>query len=252
MKKVTIVGLVILLFTLAFASTALAGSSADGPSGITLSYPDDMATCEPTFAISTTGVPNSFTVQYNIFVQVGADLVEIGSGTSQGNLDINFTPPALDPGTTNTYAVFIAVFSGDTLKAKLSGKWNVTCAEEPPPPPPPPAPFQGCTPGYWRQTHHFDSWVPTGYAPGDSYNGTFSVAGSYNTLSDAVWARGGGEGALARMAVAALLNAAHPDVNYAYTTAEILAGVQAAYASGNFEPFKDALDNANNAGCPLN
>ena len=43
----------------------------------------------------------------------------------------------------------------------------------------------------------------------------------------------------------------HPDVSYEYTVAEVLAGVQAAYASGDFEPFKDALDVANNAGCPL-
>jgi hypothetical protein len=71
-------------------------------------------------------------------------------------------------------------------------------------------------------------------------------------LLDAVWLGGGGENALARHAVAALLNAAHPDINYYYSVSQILAGVQAAYASGDFEPFKSALDFANNAGCPLN
>ena len=28
----------------------------------------------------------------------------------------------------------------------------------------------GCTPGYWKQEQHFDSWVPTGYAPGDDFD----------------------------------------------------------------------------------
>ena len=49
-----------------------------------------------------------------------------------------------------------------------------------------------------------------------------------------------------------MLNAASPDVNYFYTVAEVIAGVQNAYATGDFEPFKNQLDFANNAGCPLN
>jgi hypothetical protein len=36
-----------------------------------------------------------------------------------------------------------------------------------------------CSPGYWRQAHHFDSW-PTGYAPADSFYGSL---GYYPQLS---------------------------------------------------------------------
>lgn len=252
MKRTVTFLFTLMLLTLGWASVVSAGSG----SGITLSYPDNMVACEPTFVISTSGVPDSFTTQYNLFIQAeDGTLVQIDSGTSQGNLNITYTPEALGPDTSQTFAVFVAVFNADgVLKEKLSGKWTVTCeAKDPDPDPDPdPEPFQGCTPGYWRQSHHFDSWIPTGYAPGDSYNTTFAVNGSFDTLLDAVWARGGQERALARHAVAALLNAAHPDINYAYTVDEILAGVQAAYASGDFNPFKDALDTANNAGCDLN
>jgi hypothetical protein len=129
MKRLTIVGLVILLLTFTLVGTVLAGSSGGGNSGISLHYPDNMEACEPTFDISTTGVPASFTVRYNIFQATNSGLVQIGSGTSQGNLDIDFTPPALEIGSSNTYAVFAAVYNANgLLKLKLSGKWNVTCS----------------------------------------------------------------------------------------------------------------------------
>lgn len=115
---------------------------------------------------------------------------------------------------------------------------------------PQPSGGQGCTPGYWRQTHHFDSW--TNYSPTDSYNGTFGVNGSFNTLLDAVWARGGQENAMARHAVAALLNSVNPDVSYAYSEADVIAMVQSAYATGNFEGIKNLFETQNEKGCPLN
>ena len=118
-----------------------------------------------------------------------------------------------------------------------------------PTPTPTPSGGEGCTPGYWRQDHHFDSWV--GYAPSDSYNGTFGVDGSFETLLDAVWAQGGGENALARHAVAALLNAVSPDVSYLYSESEVISMVQAAYASGEFEATKNLFEAQNEAGCPL-
>jgi len=114
--------------------------------------------------------------------------------------------------------------------------------------PTPPPSFQGCTPGYWRQKHHYFAW--TTYSPGDSFQNVFGVPYSGN-LGSAVKARGGGENALARHAVAALLNAANPDVAYPYTTAEVIAMVQAAYASGDFASTKNLFEAANEAGCPL-
>lgn len=116
-------------------------------------------------------------------------------------------------------------------------------------PPPPPTGGMGCTPGYWRQSQHFDSW--TGYAPSDAFATVFGVSRS-GTLLDNVWARGGGAGALSRHAVAALLNASSGGVSYPYTTAQVITAVQSAFASGSFEATKNAFEAANEAGCPLN
>ncbi|MBE2200852.1 MAG: hypothetical protein IAE79_19730 [Anaerolinea sp.] len=129
MKRFTILLLLALVMTLVLASTALAGSATGGGSGMTLIYPDNMTTCEPTFHITTTGVPASFSTRYNLFVQVGpGQLQQIATGTSNGNLDVTYSPPPLDPGTSQTYAVFVAVFNANNLlKLKLSGKWTVTC-----------------------------------------------------------------------------------------------------------------------------
>lgn len=114
--------------------------------------------------------------------------------------------------------------------------------------PPPPVGTQGCTPGFWRQPHHFDQWV--GYAPGDSYASVFGVDRS-GSLLDNVTARGGGENALARHSVAALLNASSPDVEYNLTVAQVIAAVQDAFATGEFEATKDELEGFNEQGCPL-
>jgi hypothetical protein len=109
---------------------------------------------------------------------------------------------------------------------------------------------EGCTPGYWR--NHVGSWV--GFAPGDDYGTVFGVAptvGSINLL-DAVRLGGGGERALIRHSVAALLNAANPNVSYEFSVAEVIAIVQNAYFTGNFESAKNLLEAENEAGCPLN
>jgi hypothetical protein len=115
--------------------------------------------------------------------------------------------------------------------------------------PTPPAGGEGCTPGYWKQEHHFGSWV--GYAPSDSFDTVFGVDSSFVTLLDAVGANGGGENALGRHAVAALLNAASADVDSSFTTAGVIQMVQDAYESGDFETTKNKFAADNESGCPL-
>lgn len=108
--------------------------------------------------------------------------------------------------------------------------------------------FEGCTPGYWKQPHHLGNW--TGYAPTDLFADVFGV--SYpGTLLDALNARGGGMHALARHAVAALLNQANPDVNYRWTLEQIVGVVQEAFSSGDYEFAKGLLEEWNEAGCDL-
>jgi hypothetical protein len=60
---------------------------------------------------------------------------------------------------------------------------------------------------------------------------------------------------LLRAAVAALLNAAHPSVNYPDTVPAIIAAVNASLASGsrdNMIALGGSFDTKNNFGCPLN
>jgi hypothetical protein len=122
-----------------------------------------------------------------------------------------------------------------------------------PTPTDPPVGDQGCTPGFWKNNAKKtggDQWV--NYSPDDLYkNDVFGVGPDGVTLLDAAGTGGGGANALLRHSTAALLNASSPNVAYAYTEGEIIAWVQAAFASGDFEPLKNKLDTANNAGCPL-
>ena len=126
--------------------------------------------------------------------------------------------------------------------------------------------YEGCTPGYWKQVQHFDSWVS--YLPGNKFSDVFGCpitirghcAGRGRpavivnpTLLQALWANGGGCNALARHAVAALLNAASSGVNYKYEDIEaIKTMVCEAIENGCDETVKDELADQNEMGCPLN
>ena len=111
---------------------------------------------------------------------------------------------------------------------------------------------QGCTPGYWKQDQHFDSWNAP-YDPTDDFDATFGV-NFFNpdiSLLAALNLNGGagGKNQLARAAVAALLNAA--EGFYPMTVAQVLAAVQGA-TPATYESVKNTLDTNNNLGCPLN
>lgn len=129
------------------------------------------------------------------------------------------------------------------------------------PPPPPPGGGEGCTPGFWRQEHHFDSWV--GHAPTDLFGSVFDLPSGLEppeqnanpaelSLLDALVLRGGGVNALMRHAVAALLNAASPDVDYDLTEAEVVQAFNDALTDSTIEATKDELEAFNEQGCPLN
>ena len=106
----------------------------------------------------------------------------------------------------------------------------------------------GCTPGFWKQDQHFGHWVT--YTPDDVFDVVFGV-GSPEFLYDALRAKGGGERALMRHAVAAILNAENPTVNFLLTPQEVISIVQLAYGTEDFESAKNLLELANDEGCPL-
>ena len=122
----------------------------------------------------------------------------------------------------------------------------------------------GLTPGYWKQEKHFDDWVPTPYSPGDKLNDVLSafVLAAHNdhgepyygpivtgmgpnfTLLDALKQGGGGEKAMLRHMVAALLNCTHPDIQM--VSEEVLARwINYAYHPSSHSPpysFEDVKD----------
>ncbi len=107
---------------------------------------------------------------------------------------------------------------------------------------------EGCSQGYWK--NHRNSWGPTDYDTEDEYNDVFEVP-YYKTLFGAIESGGGKEYALGRQAVAALLNAAHPGVDYYYTENEVINIVQDADDTGDFEGAKNRLEK-HISPCPLN
>lgn len=113
---------------------------------------------------------------------------------------------------------------------------------------------EGCTPGYWKQRHHFDSWVT--YEPGDVYDDVFGVdVFGDMTLLEVLKQGGGGAKALGRHSVAALLNAATGGVGYLYSESDVITLVQVAFGNGTDEAIsilKDDLEEQNELGCPLN
>jgi hypothetical protein len=145
-------------------------------------------------------------------------------------------------------SVFIPV--GDTLWSKVLGiRGTIKMATSTPTPE---GPGGGCTPGFWKQEHHFGSW-PEGYKPDDSFDEAFSINVFGNDLSllDALEMKGGGLNALLRQSTAALLNSAHPEINYGFTFDEIIEVFKAAFENGEYEPTKDQFEEMNEAGCPL-
>ena len=129
--------------------------------------------------------------------------------------------------------------------------------------------FEGCTHGAWKNhLLEIGEWVPTGFSPDQTVVSVFSEAAAYpdlngdtveDTLLDAL-NFGGGDGVeggariLLQAAVAALLNAAHPDVNYPMPEGDVIAKVDAALASGDPDTMLDLeeiLNEYNNFGGPL-
>ncbi len=116
----------------------------------------------------------------------------------------------------------------------------------------PPAGGEGCTPGYWKQEHHFDSWV--GYSPNQLFSSVFEDAFPGMTLLDVLWQGGGGLKALGRHTVAALLNASSGGVDYEFTTAEVIQAFNNTYPAvgAGYEIQKNIFAQENERGCPLN
>ena len=191
------------------------------------------------YTFSATGLPNGLSVSTSGLLS--------GTPTVTGNF---------------TYTITVTDNSGNSGSSSCS----VTVGEIPPPPPS----GEGCTPGYWKAKQHWDSWVPTGYSTNQRINTVFTVPATLTlkgknlgmyTLVQGLSFQGGSTTSgkaeiLLRAAIAALLNTAHPNLDYPeYTPATLIAAVNAALASGNgatMGQLAARLDALNNRGCTLN
>jgi hypothetical protein len=118
---------------------------------------------------------------------------------------------------------------------------------------------QGCSPGFFK--NHPGAFTPP-YTPSTKVGLVFTAAFGdlrSETLEDALQGGGGpgllgAEKILLRAAVAALLNAANPNISYPLATAQVIAQVNAALASNNRQTMLNLasqLDIDNNLGCPI-
>ena len=181
----------------------------------------------------------------------------LAEGMTVSSIDVyNVILPFPGYVTTLTGTNTVTVTTGPLDRFKLN-YYNATL------PPPPPGGF-GCTPGYWKQSQHFDSWVPTGLSPNQTVGSLFANAAIHGlgsaTLVQGLSFKGGSTlagaaGNLLRAAIAAQLNARHDDVGAPLTAAAMIASVNEALASGNRDTMlglATTLDNNNNLGCVLN
>ena len=182
------------------------------------------------------------------------NLGDLAPGAS-ANYNGSYTPAVAGPAT-NTV---VASASDAVQSSPVSDTANATCQVPPPPE------FEGCTPGFWKNS--VGSWAPTGYSPSQRVDSVFTLPNGVlnnqlgdDTLLQALGYPGGDNllGAaqiLLRAGVASLLNSAHPDVDdFPRTTAEVIADVNAALATkdrATILALASELDADNNSLCDL-
>jgi hypothetical protein len=184
-----------------------------------------------------------------LFGDVGADVTVTETSAQSGYMfdRVDVTRVGVNAGsysqTTPSVTEFVSGTNGGGLRGALAVYYNV-------PEPPPPGGGEGCTPGYWKQSQHFDSW--TGYAPTDLFSSVFEDAFPGMTLLQVLGQGGGGLKALGRHTVAALLNTASAGVDYDMTTQGVIDAFNAVYPGGDYEGQKNIFAGYNELGCPLN
>lgn len=112
---------------------------------------------------------------------------------------------------------------------------------------------EGCTPGYWKQPQHFDSW-PAAYTPSTLFSAVFENAYPGMTLLQVLQNNGNVTGleALGRHTVAALLNSAS-GISFGMTTAQVISAFNAVFPGTKqaYNQQKGQFSTLNEAGCPL-
>lgn len=194
---------------------------------------------------------------------VWSDHIEGGDGEApdaNGDVFADFNTEGLGGQTIGFRAHYVTPGGGHSPATGNSECLNIVITED----------LEGCSHGFWK-THsanapggQADEWPPTGYSLTDTLGSVSTIPGSLAAFSGNSFATAldytggpgltGGFQVLMRNAVAALLNAAHPDVAYPLTDAEVIADVDDALATEDRDELlalEAVLDGYNNLGCPL-
>lgn len=115
--------------------------------------------------------------------------------------------------------------------------------------------YAACDVGFWRQSENAGEW-PAPYTTSTPFRDVFGVdAFPGASLLQVVSASGGKEKALGRQAVAAVLNAAHAEINFDRSAQQVIDAFNTAYLSGSNSQINStakSIEEANSRGCPLN
>ncbi|MBE0410618.1 MAG: hypothetical protein IBX69_12890 [Anaerolineales bacterium] len=227
----------ILLSLIAGASLAATEDLPYSGGTLTITYPDDYSSCEPADTIEVSGInpDNPITIFFQQVDPATGSIFNLGSVTTNSDGEWPFPYPDISDGTTS----FVVSVRDEVAGKMLKGfKWDVICEE-------PPEEFQACSPGYFRN-HQEERWAPTGISPNADFDATFgtNLFTPDIALGEAIALGGSGVNRLARFGTAALLSAAHPDINFPYSEAEVIAFVQA----GNANALAAAIEDFD---CPL-
>jgi len=184
-----------------------------------------------------------------LFGAFGADVTVSETAAQSGfqldHVNVTVVTPSSTSGYTQTTPTVTELVSGSGsgLRGALAEYYNVGV----------PYGGEGCTPGYWKQPHHFDSW-PAPYLPTDQFSTYFDDAFPGMTLLQVLSQGGGKLIALGRHTVAALLNGASSGVAYNLSAAEVVNEFNAVYPGSDksYNKQKERFAGFNEQGCPLN
>jgi hypothetical protein len=208
--------------------------------------------------------PNSFIDRVTVVdnnageppVLIRVNGTQVGASTPQGEAEVEVVTPSSKPIITGSVEFQLGTRAADNVTGSGAIDNIKICTRQEQ------LGEEGCTPGFWK--NHQSRWGATGFSPSQKLEDVFNVPDAFGldnvTLLAALSLSGGptvadAAGLLLHHAVAALLNASHPDVDYPRTAASIIADVNAALATGSRSTMlalKNALDRDNNLGCPLN
>jgi len=178
---------------------------------------------------------------------------EIQGPTDESSVRVNGGIGALNGDTVGSFTLFLTTTSAEgctsdcslTVEIEDCDESEITVCE-------------GCSHGFWKQTQHFPDWTPP-HDPEDLFAETgseellFEDAFPGRTLLNVLRLKGGGLNALGREVVAALLNAASPNVNYALSVDAVIRMFNDVFPRGDLEysELQNIFEEFNHEGCPL-